>query len=181
MPFAKRAAGLAAALTLLTAIACEVEIGGFSVSAGPDAPSYPITLYQGAEAFGGAEQVEFDEAKAAAPLVVYYFNGQCEHCLGELFRLQAVAEEYGDALTVLAVDMGPVTGEGDSEDAKAMLAQAATTFPAGYTLDESVPGSHEIEGTPTVAFYSDGGHYRKKLIGILLEEDLREAVKEIVG
>ena len=128
MPIPKRAAGLVLALLLLT-VACEVEIGGFSVSAGPDAPSYTIALYQGGGVFDG-EQVEFDDAKAEAPLVVYYFNGQCEQCLGELLRLQAVAEEYGDGLTVLAVDMGPATGEGDSEEAMALLAEAGAAFPA---------------------------------------------------
>ena len=179
MPIPKRAAGLVLALLLLT-VACEVEIGGFSVSAGPDAPSYIIALYQGGGVFDG-EQVEFDDAKAEAPLVVYYFNGQCEQCLGELLRLQAVAEEYGDGLTVLAVDMGPATGEGDSEEAMALLAEAGAAFPAGYTNDEAVVSTHEVDVIPTAAFYSDGGHYRTKLSGILTEEDLRENVEGIVN
>ena len=166
-------------LMLLTAAACEVEIGGFSASVGSDAPSYPITLYQGGGVFDG-QQVEFDDAKDVGPLVVYYFNGQCEQCARELRLLQDATEEYGTDLTVLAVDLGPATGEGDSEDAKAMLAEAGAAFPVGYTDDESVVQTHEVDTIPTIAFYSDGGHYRKKVVGILTEDDLRDGVEDIL-
>ena len=175
----RRAAGLVLALLLLTTVACEIEIGGFGASVGPDAPSYPITMYQGGGVFDGG-QVEFDDAKAEAPLVAYYFNGLCEQCARELRLLQDAAEEHGADLTVLAVDMGPATGEGGSEDARALLTEAGAAFAAGYTTDESVARTHEIDGIPTIAFYGDGGHYRKKVVGILTEEDLRESVEDIL-
>lgn len=180
MPMPIRAAGLALALLLLTAVACEVEIGNFGASIGPDSPSYTIMLYQGGGVFA-SEQVEFDAAKDEAPLVVYYFNGQCEQCLRELRLLQETAAEHEGELTVLAVDMGPVTGMGDSEDAQSLLAEAGATFPAGYTTDASVESSHEVVTIPTIAYYEDGGHYRKKVVGILTEEDLRESVEEILS
>ncbi len=173
------AAGLAALLFLIAAVACEIEIGNFSISAGPGAPGYPITLYQGEDVFGG-EEVDFDQVKAAAPLVVYYFHGQCEQCRGELALLETIAGEYTDDLTVLAVDMGPATGMGDSEDAKALLIEAGAVFPAGFTTKTSIVSTHEIETIPTIAFYRAEGHYRSKLVGILTEEDLREGVEDIL-
>ena len=179
MPMPKRAAGLAIALLLFTAAACEIEIGNFSASVGSDSPSYAITLYQDGGVFA-SEQVKFDEVKDAGPLVVYYFNGQCEQCVGELRLLQKVASEYQDEPTVLAVDIGPATGMGDSEDAKALLIEAGAAFPAGFTTDESIVSTHEIETIPTIAFYRNEGHYRSKLVGILTEEDLREGVEDIL-
>ena len=150
------------------------------MSAGPDSSSYLITLYQGADALG-AEELEFDAVKDISALVVYYFNGQCEQCAGELALLQEVADEYEDDLTVLAVDLGPATGMGDSEGAKSLLAEAGATFPAGYTAEESVVRTHEIESIPTIAFYRDEGYYRSKIIGGLTEDDLREGVKDILS
>ncbi|MCY4625083.1 MAG: hypothetical protein OXC99_08810 [Chloroflexi bacterium] len=175
----RRAAGLVLALLLLTTGACEIEIGGFGASVGPDAPSYPITMYQGGGVFDSG-QVEFDDAKAEAPLVVYYFNGQCEQCLGELRLLQATAAEHEGKLTVLAVDMGPATREGDSEDAQSLLAESGATFPAGYTADASVASTHEIDAIPTIAFYEDDGHYRKKIVGVLTRDNLQESVADIL-
>ncbi len=168
------------ALLLFTAAACEIELGNFSASVGPDSPSYAITLYQGGGVFD-SEQVEFDEVKDVGPLVVYYFNGQCEQCVGELRLLQEVASEYQNEPTVLALDLGPATGMGDSVDAKALLTEAGAAFPAGFTTEESIVSTHEIEAIPTIAFYRDEGHYRSKLVGgILTEEDLRERVEDIL-
>ncbi len=175
----KGAAGLAMALLLIATVACEIEIGNFGASIGPDAPSYSITLYQGGGVFDG-EQVEFDDAKAEAPLVVYYFHGQCEQCPHELGLLQETAIEHEGALTVLAVDLGPATGMGDSEDAKALLTEAGAAFPAGYTTDASVESTHEIDAIPTIAFYEGEGHYRKKIVGVLTETGLREGLEDIL-
>ena len=171
---------LVVALLSLTAIACEAEFGGFGVSVGPPAPSYPITLYQDGGAFTD-EQVEFDDAKALGPLVVYYFNGTCEECVRELGLIQEAAQEHEGRLTALAVDIGPATGEGDTIDGKALLDEAGVTFPAGYTEDMSAVESHEIEAVPTVAFYGEGGLYRQKIVGFLGEDELREAIASILN
>ncbi len=166
------------ALLLANIVACDFQLGNFGASIGPDAPSYTITLHQGGGVFA-EEQVEFDDAKDEAPLVVYYFNGRCEQCAVELGFLQSAAEENDGEVTMLAVDLGPATGEGGPDGAEALLAEAGATFPAGYTTDASVVASHGIDAIPTIAFYGDDGHYRTKITGGLSPTRLEEALQDI--
>ena len=82
---------------------------------------------------------------------------------------------------MLAVFIGRLTGNGNDEDARRLLAEAGATFPAGFTTDEFVIDEYDLEAMPTTSFYKGGGHYLKKLSGILLDSDLRKNAEEIQG
>ena len=164
---------LAASMT-----ACDVEVGNFGVSIG-DAPSYSITMYQGQDAIGG-ETVTLEQVQDKGPLILYYFDAECEACLDGMRVLQNFYAENPDEPTVLAVYVGRLTGKGGDEDAKRMLAEAGANFPAGYTDDGFVLEEYKLELFPAASFYKSNRHYRSKVSGGLFEDDLRENVEGIL-
>ena len=124
----KKLAGLfITALLAASLAACDVEVGNFGVSIG-DAPSYAITMYQGQNAVGG-ETVTLEQVQDKGPLVLYYFDAECENCLYGLRVLQNFYAENPDTPTVLAVYVGRLTGKGGDEDARSLLDEAGATFP----------------------------------------------------
>ena len=146
---------------------------------GGERPTYNITMYQGQDAIGG-ETVTLEQVQDKGPLVLYYFDAECEACLDGMGVLQNFYAENPDEPTVLAVYVGHLTGKGDDEDARDMLAEAGATFPAGFTLDDFVIDEYGLDLLPTTSFYKDNRHYRSKLSGVLFEDDLRENAAEIV-
>ena len=174
---------LAVALLLAASlVACEVEVGNFGASIGDD-PDYSITMYQGQDSIGG-DSVTLRDVQDRGPLVLYYFDGDCELCLAGLRALQNFyVENYAEnpnRPTVLAVYVGRLTGKGDDEDARRMLSAAGATFPAGFTNDDFVIDEYELELFPVTSFYKDGDNYRATVSGALFEETLRENVKSIL-
>ena len=160
-----------------TLAACEVQIGNFGASIGDD-PSFTITMYQGQDAIGG-ETVTLEEVQAKGPLILYYFDAECEQCPRGLQVLQGFYAENPDGPTVLAVFVGRLTGNGNDEDARSLLTETGATFPAGFTTDAFVIDEYDLEVLPTTSFYKGGGHYLKKLSGGLLESDLRKNAEDI--
>ena len=175
----KKLAGLfIAALLAASLAACDVEVGNFGVSIG-DAPSYDITMYQGQDVIGG-ETVTLEQVQDKGPLVLYYFDAECENCLYGLRVLQNFYAENPDTPTVLAVYVGRLTGKGGDEDARRLLDEAGATFPAGFTDDGFVLEEHKLDLFPSTSFYKKNRHYRSKVSGGLLESDLRENVEGIL-
>ena len=80
---------------------------------------------------------------------------------------------------MLAVYVGHLTGNGNDEDAKRMLAETRATFPAGFTTDALVIEEYDLEAMPSTSFYKENGHFRSKIIGGLLENDLRKSAEGI--
>ena len=158
--------------------ACDVEVGNFGVSIG-DAPSYSVAMYQGQDAIGG-ETVTLEQVQDKGPLVLYYFDADCEACLDGMRVLQNFYAENPEEPTVLAVYVGRLTGKGSDDDAREMLSDAGATFPAGYTSDSFVIEEHELEFFPSTSFYKSNRHYRSRVSGLLQESDLQENVAEIL-
>ena len=166
---------LMAAATLAT---CEIEVGNFGASIGGNAPSFTITMYQGQDAIGG-ETVTLEEVQDKGPLILHYFDVECEQCPSGLQVLQNFYAENQDGPTVLAVYVGHLTGKGNDEDAKRLLAETGATFPAGFTTDAFVIEEYDLEAMPSTSFYKENGHYRSMIFGGLLGNDLRKSAEGI--
>ena len=180
MTTVNRAKMLAIALLLAASLAaCEVDVGNFGASIG-DAPSYAVTMYQGQDAIGG-ETVTLEQVQDKGPLILYYFDAECENCLYGLRVLQNFYAENPDTPTVLAVYVGRLTGKGGDEDARRLLEEAGATFPAGYTDDGFVLEEHELDLLPSISFYKKNRNYRSRVSGGLLESDIRENAEEILN
>lgn len=160
------------------ATACDVEVGNLGVSIG-DAPSYSIEMYQGQDTIGG-ETVTLEQVQDKGPLILYYFDAECEACLDGMRVLQNFYAENPDGPTVLAVYVGRLTGKGNDEDARDMIDEADATFPAGFTDDSFVLEEYELELFPATSFYKKNRHYRSRVSGGLFRDDLQENVPEIL-
>lgn len=175
----KKPAGLFVAGVLLALLlACDIEVGNLGVSIG-DAPSYSIEMYQGQDTIGG-ETVTLEQVQDRGPLILYYFDAECEACLDGMRVLQNFYADNPEEPTVLAVYVGRLTGKGSDDDAKEMLSDAGATFPAGYTSDSFVIEEHELDFFPSTSFYKSNRHYRSRVSGLLRESDLQENVAEIL-
>ena len=176
----RKLAGLfIAALLVASLAACDIEVGNFGVSIG-DAPSYSIAMYQGQDAIGG-ETVTLEQVQDKGPLILYYFDAGCEACLDGMRVLQDFYTENPDEPTVLAVYVGRLTGKGNDDEAKRMLAEAGATYPAGFTDDGFVIEEYELELFPATSFYKKNRHYRSRVSGGLFRDDLQENVAEILN
>ena len=166
----KKLAGLfIAALLAASLAACDIEVGNFGVSIG-DAPSYSIAMYQGQDAIGG-DTVTLEQVQDKGPLILYYFDAECEACLYGMRLLQNFYAENPDEPTLLAVYVGRLTGKGNDDDAKRLLTEAGATFPAGFTNDSFVLEEHELDLFPATTFYKSNRHYRSRVSGGLEESD----------
>ena len=175
----KKLVGLFVAVALLALLlACDIEVGNVGVSIG-DAPSYSIDMYQGQDAIGG-ETVTLEQVQDKGPLILHYFDAECEACLVGMRVLQNYYAENPDGPTVLAVYVGRLTGNGSDEDARQMLAEVEATFPAGFTDDSFVLDEHKLDLFPTTSFYKKNRHYRSQVSGGLFPDDLQENVAEIM-
>ena len=56
---------------------------------------------------------------------------------------------------MLAVYVGHLTGKGNDEDAKRMLAETGATFPAGFTTDAFVIEEYDLEAMPYFLFQGE--------------------------
>ena len=175
----KKLAGLfIAALLAASLAACDIEVGNFGGSIG-DAPSYSVTMYQGQDVIGG-EMVTPEQVQDKGPLILYYFDAECEPCLSGLRVLQNFYLENPSRPTVLAVYVGRLTGKGGDEDARRLLDEADATFPAGFTDDGFVLEEHELDLFPATSFYKKNRSYRARVSGSLFREDLQGNVAEIL-
>ena len=175
----KKLVGLFVAVALLALLlACDIEVGNVGVSIG-DAPSYSIDMYQGQDAIGG-ETVTLEQVQDKGPLILHYFDAECEACLVGMRVLQNYYAENPDGPTVLAVYVGRLTGNGSDNYARQMLAEVDATFPAGFTDDSFVLDEHKLDLFPTTSFYKKNRHYRSQVSGGLFPDDLQENVAEIM-
>lgn len=135
-------------------------------------------MYQGQDAVGG-ETVTLRELQDRGPLILYYFDAECEACLDGMRVLQNFYAENPEKPTVLAVYVGRLTGKGNDDYAKRMLADAGATFLPGFTDYGFVTEEYELELFPAASFYKTNGHYRSRVSGSLFRDDLQENAAEI--
>lgn len=150
---------------------------------GKEAPDFLITVYQGEGVLGG-KTVSLSQLRGK-PLVLNFYAGNCPPCRAEMPDFQAVYQQYQDKVLLMGLDVGPFTGLGSREDGQKLLRDLAITYPAGTTLDSTVPAKYGVLAMPTtVSINQDGTILRKALgqlsrqqINILFEELLRASRK----
>jgi hypothetical protein len=94
--------------------------------------------------------------------------------------LQEAHVKYGDQVLVLGVDLGPFTGLGSEDDARALLTELGITFPAGSALDTSVLQKYQVVGIPTAYFIKPNGEIVQQWSGALTEQQLSEYIDTLI-
>jgi thiol-disulfide isomerase/thioredoxin len=144
------------------------------------AADFRISVYQGEDVLGG-QSVAFSELFAQGkPVVLNFWAGLCPLCRAEMPDLQAVHDNYGDRVLVVAVDIGAFIGLGSQQDALAMLDDLQITFPAGTTPDLTVMRDYQVLGTPATYFFKPSGELFKQWNGVIPGDQLNSYVEALL-
>jgi thiol-disulfide isomerase/thioredoxin len=168
------------AIAIVGLAACDGPAQDLEHASGNEPADFEITVYQGEDVLGGPT-VKLSEVLAQGkPVVLNMWAGLCPVCRIEMPVLQEAHVEYGDRVLILGVDLGPFTGLGTEDDARALIAELGITFPTGNTLDASVLQKYQVVGIPTAYFVTPDGEIVQRWSGALTEEQLGEYIDALI-
>jgi thiol-disulfide isomerase/thioredoxin len=143
----------------------------------PGAASGPkdfgIVAYQGEDVFGGKETNFLQVLGQKKPVVLNFWAGQCPPCRAEMPDFQKVADEFAGKVVFVGIDVGPFTGLGSHDDAKALLTDLGIHYPAAYAVDASALSPYGVKAMPTTVYLSADGKIQATTNGIVREDQLR--------
>lgn len=143
-------------------------------------PDFAMVAYQG---FGGAEgdEVQFhDLVGQGTPMVLNFWAASCPPCREEMPNFQQVADEFGDEILIVGVDIGAFTFLGTHEEARALLDAYDIRYPAAYAVDGQVVRDYQVRGMPTTLFFDGAGRTVDKHTGFLPLPEFRDQVEALV-
>jgi tetratricopeptide (TPR) repeat protein len=138
------------------------------------APDFEIILYQGDDTFATTDLSISD--LQGKPLVFNFWASWCPPCLAQIPDLQEFFDEYADRINLLGLD----EDLGSNQDAKVFFAELATTYLAGYPLDEDVLVDYEVIGYPSTFFITADGRIFRQWTGPLNTDKLAEITEEML-
>lgn len=145
---------------------------------GKAAPDFPITAYQGEGVLGG-KTINLSQLRGK-PIILNFYAGNCPPCRAEMPDFQAVYRQYQDKILLIGLDVGPFTGLGSREDGQKLLKDLAIAYPAGTTLDSTVPAKYGVLGMPTTVSIKQDGTILRKAIGQLSREQINILFEELL-
>ena len=109
------------------------------------------------------------------PLVLNFFASYCVPCAREMPALQSVADELGDRVAVVGMNLV------DEEDAaRALVEQTGVTYDLGRDPDGALAQALGVVNLPTTVFASADHEVVEVHTGALTEDQLREKMTELV-
>ena len=163
-----------AALAILAA-AC----GGSSSADLEPAPDFSFTAYQG-EGILGAAELKLSDLRGR-PVVLNFWAGLCPPCRAEIPDIQEFADEFGDRVVVLGLDVGPFTGLGSLQDGIDLLDEFGVTYPVGTTPDPETVQQYRVLGMPSTYFITADGKIFKKWSGALNKDTLARVTEDMLA
>lgn len=160
-----------------SALGSDGGAGGIAADAVYD---FPILLYQGADAVGGADTLHLSDLRGQ-PVVLNFWAGLCPPCRAEMPEFQHFADAYAGRALVIGVDLGQFFALGSQDDAQRLLSELSVTYPAGYTEDAGVVRALELTGLPATIFIAPDGSLHRKWIGVLNGDKLAEITNEMLA
>lgn len=144
-------------------------------------PDFTMVAYQGEATLGG-ERVAFSSlAGHGRPVVLNFWAGLCPPCRAEMPGHQRVHDDLGGHILFIGVDLGPFTGLGSHDDARAFLRDNAITYAAAYAVDASPLQEYTVLGMPTTILFDVSGKIVSKHTGYLAEDQLRRLLEPLIA
>lgn len=114
---------------------------------------------------------------AGAPIVLNFWRVECDPCKEEMPYFDALAEERGDSVKVISIDMQ------DSPDAVIrFFGEMQPSFTVALDDSGQVKSAYSIGYTPTTYLVDSDGVIRLAKIGAFQsEEELRSAVDRLIA
>jgi thiol-disulfide isomerase/thioredoxin len=110
------------------------------------------------------------------PLVLNFFASYCVPCAKEMPALQAVADELGDDVAVVGMNLV------DEEDAaRALVEQTGVTYDLGRDPDGDLAQALGVVNLPTTVFATADHEVVEVHTGALSQDELREKMTRLAG
>jgi thiol-disulfide isomerase/thioredoxin len=111
---------------------------------------------------------------AGRPLVLNFFASYCIPCAREMPALQTVADELGDRVAVVGLNLV------DEEDAaRALVEQTGVTYDLGRDADGAIAQALGVVNLPTTVFATPDHEVVEVHTGALSEDQLREKMTRL--
>ena len=178
-PTSVQLGGFARARATLFAIVVAVTVGGLACGTEGRASDFSMELYQGQQKLG-SESLNFADLRGQ-PVVLNFWAGLCPPCRAEIPHFEEFYREFEGRALLVGLDVGQFTGLGNQDDAQALLRDLAVTYPAGFTLDESVMKDYQVLTMPTTVFVDADGKIFRKWSGILDQATLTKITEEMLA
>jgi thiol-disulfide isomerase/thioredoxin len=137
-------------------------------AAGSYLPHEPWERFDGG---GSASLADYD----GRPLVLNFFASYCVPCAREMPALQAVADELGDRVAVVGMNLA------DEEDAaRALVEQTGVTYDLGRDPDGAIAEAIGVVNLPTTVFATADHEVVEVHTGALSEDQLRQKMTRLV-
>jgi len=115
------------------------------------------------------------------PVVLNFWGGDCPPCREEMPDFQEVANQLGDQVIFVGVDVGPFVGLGTHDQARSLLKELDITYPTGYAIDDTAVRAYNIPGLPITLLIDKTGHVAKTKTGLYRESDLTNDLKKLLA
>ena len=142
---------------------------------GKELPEFTMPLFSRYESEYG-ESFTYATYAGQRPMVVNFWASWCAPCFAEAPELQAAAEEYGDDVLFVGINMQ----DRSEEDARAFLDRFNLTFPNGRDAQSRVSVEYGIFGLPETFFINADGTLNYKHAGPLTPEILAEQTQALI-
>jgi thiol-disulfide isomerase/thioredoxin len=169
-------------LIMLFIAACGDDNGetGSSGQAGPE-HDFAFVPYQSIGDPDGETEMMFSEVfDEGKPVVLNFWAGQCPPCRAEMPHFQKLVDEYDGEFILVGIDVGVFTGLGTEQNALDLLEELDITYPAGRALERDPLIDYNATGMPTTIFFDANGEISDSKIGLILEDEMREKLDEII-
>jgi thiol-disulfide isomerase/thioredoxin len=115
------------------------------------------------------------------PVVLNFWGGDCPPCREEMPDFQEVANQFGNQVIFVGVDVGPFVGLGSHDQARSLLKDLDITYPTGYAIDDTPVRAYNIPGLPITLLIDKEGHVAKTKTGLYRESDLTNDLKKLLA
>ena len=114
------------------------------------------------------------------PVIVNIWATWCPPCRAELGYFDEAAQEYGDEIAFMMVDM--TDGQYETvQGVEEFLAQTGYAFPVYFDTDYSAADAYRVEAIPTSLFITADGKLMDLVVGSMEREFLRQHIDALLS
>ena len=166
-----------AATALLVSCGGDEPVGKGTIPANnaTETPLLPVT----ADELPSMDPETFQELMGqleGTPLVVNFWGSWCAPCREEIPRIVNAADEWGDRVQFLGVDL-----EDHRDAARSFIERFGMTYPSVFDPPDAIKTSLGHFGQPVTAFYRADGSLEFTWIGPIQPDVLEEHLRTIAG
>lgn len=143
------------------------------------APDFSMVAYQDQDALGGRRLRFASLLGKGTPVVLNFWAARCPACQAEMPGFERIHRDLKQRVLILGVDVGPYTGLGTHDQARAFLTDHHITYPAAYATSPAPVRRYRVRGMPTTILFDANGKRILQHTGYFDETQLRQALERL--